>query len=80
MSIDPHFERAVLAEFRLRELRTRRRDASHGAQPLAQKPAVELFDAASALRRSALRRARSLSNAPGTLTALRLLPDPGFAG
>ena len=157
MSIDPHFEHAVLAELRLRERRARRRDASHGARLLAQKlhrgrhdllahlrrvafavprkfrsvawlhhasaadvtpraltaagltkdemAAVELFDAPPALRRSVVQQARTLSTAPGrpgqlarvvaraaiedrldgpppsgeTLTALRLLPDPGLA-
>lgn len=157
MSIDPHFERAVRSELRLRERRTRRRDASHGAHLLAQKlhrgrhdllahlrrvafalprkfravawlhhasaadvtaraltaagltkdevAAVELFDAPPAHPHSVLRRARSLSSAPGrpgqlarvvartaledrldgappsgeTMTALRVLPDPGLA-
>ena len=157
MSVDPHFERSVLAELRLRERRVRRRDERHGARLLAQKlhrgrldllahlrrvahalpgrfravawlhhaheasvtrralaiagltqdemAAVELFDAPPAPRDSDLHRARSLSNASGrpgqlarvvaraaledrldgaspsgeTLTALRLLPDPGLA-
>jgi hypothetical protein len=156
VSIDPHFERYVLAEFRLRERRARRRDELHGARLLAQKlhhgrhellahlrrvahalperfravawlhhaheadvtppaltaaglttdeiAAIELFDASPAPSHSALRRARSLSAAPGrsgqlarvvaraaledrldgaqpsgeTMTALRLLPDPGL--
>jgi hypothetical protein len=157
VSIDPDFERAVLAEFRLRERRARRRDEMHGARLLAQRlhhcrgdllahlrrvahavptrfravawlhhaheadvtpralaaagltkdevAAAELLDAPLAPRRSVLHRARSLSNAPGrpgqlarvvaraaiedrldgarpsgeTLSALRLLPDPGLA-
>jgi hypothetical protein len=157
VSIDPHFERSVLAEFRLRERRARRRDELHGARLLAQRlhhgrldllahlwrvahalpgrfravawlhhahdgdvapgaltdagltkdkvAAVELFDALPAPPRSVLHWARSLSSAPGrpgqlarvvaraaledrldgappggeTLTALRLLPDPGLA-
>ena len=157
MSIDPHFERSVLAEFRLSERRARRRDELHGARLLAQKlhhgrldllahlrrvahvlperfravawlhhahevdvtpdalaaagltkdemAAIKALQAAEGPRHSALRRARSLSEAPGragylarvvaraaiedrldgvhahgeTLTALRLLPDPGLA-
>lgn len=156
MSIDPHFERSVLAEFRLRERRARRRDELHGAHLLAQKlhhgrldvlahlrrvahalpprfgavawlhhaheadvapgaltaagltkdemAAVDLFDAPSAPWCSVLHRARRFSHAPGlpgylarvvaraaiedrldgarptgeTLSALRLLPDPGL--
>ena len=158
MSIDPHLERSVLAEFRLPERTGRRRDGLHGARLLAQKllhgrldllahlrrvahglpgrfravawlhhahkaevtpraltaagltkdelAAVELFDAPLAQRHSVLHRARALSNAPGrpgqlarvvaraaiedrldgaraggdSLSALRLLPDPGLAG
>ncbi len=38
MRIDPHFESSVVAEFRLRERRAGRRDESHGAHLLAQKP------------------------------------------
>jgi len=157
VSIDPHFEHAVLAELRLRERLARRRDASHGARLLAQKlhhgrcellahlrrvafalprefrsvawlhhataadvkpraliaagltkdevAAVELFDASVARLGSTSEPARILSSAPGrpgqlarvvaraaiedrldgappsgeTLTALRLLPDPGLA-
>jgi hypothetical protein len=97
VSIDPHFERSVLAEFRLRERRARRRD---------ELAAVELFDAPLAQRHFVLGRARALSNAPGrrgqlarvvarasiedrldgtppardSLSALRLLPDPGLVG
>ena len=36
MSIDPRFERTVLAEFALRERRTRRRDQSRAARGLAE--------------------------------------------
>ena len=152
MSIDPHFERSLLAEFRPRRRRARRRDELHGAGLLARKlhhgrlgllahlrravhalpgrfraiarldhaheaqvtpraltadelAALELFDAPLAQRHSVLHRARALSNAPGrprqlarfvaratiedrldgphggdSLSALRLLPDPGLAG
>jgi hypothetical protein len=156
MAIDPHFERSVLAELRLRERRGRRRDQLHAARLLAQTlhhgrldllahlrrvahalpgrfravawlhhaqeadvapgaltaagltedqmAAVELLNAPSAARRSVLHWARMLSKAPGrpgyharvvaraaiedrlggarpsgeTLSALRLLPDPGL--
>jgi hypothetical protein len=156
VSIDPRFERLVLAEFALGERSARRREESHGPRALAQRlhwghkellahlrrvahtvprrfravawlhhaheadvtpralmaagltrdevAAVELFDASLAPRRSVLRRARNLSSAPGrpgrlarviaraaikdrldgarpsgeTLSALRLLPDPGL--
>jgi hypothetical protein len=37
VSVDPRFERFVLAEFALRERRARRRDGSHGARVLAQR-------------------------------------------
>jgi hypothetical protein len=37
MSVDPRFERFVLAELALRERRVRRRDGSHGARVLAQR-------------------------------------------
>jgi hypothetical protein len=37
MSVDPRFERLVLAELALRERRVRRRDGSHGARVLAQR-------------------------------------------
>lgn len=156
MSIDPRFERAVLAELALIERRGHRRDHSHAPRALAYRlhrdrrdllahlrrvahavpkafravawlhhareadvtpgallaagltedevAAVELFDAPVGPRRSALDRARSLSDVPGrpgqlarvvaraaieerldgarprgeTLSALRVLPDPGL--
>ena len=156
MSIDPGFERSVLAELRLRERRARRRDGLHGARLLAQKlhrgsddllahlrrvahalpgrfravawlhhaheadvtpralaaaglskaeaAAIELLAAPPAPQGSLLQHVRTLSAAPGsaghlarvvaraaiedqldgahadgeTLTALRLLPDPGL--
>jgi hypothetical protein len=37
VSVDPRFERSVLAELALRERRARRRDGSHGARALAQR-------------------------------------------
>jgi hypothetical protein len=37
VSVDPRFERYVLAELALRERRARRRDGSHGARVLAQR-------------------------------------------
>jgi hypothetical protein len=37
VTLDPRFERFVLAEFALRERRARRRDGSHGARVLAQR-------------------------------------------
>jgi hypothetical protein len=37
MSVDPRFERFVLAELALRERRVRRRDGSHGARVLAER-------------------------------------------
>jgi hypothetical protein len=37
VSVDPRFERFVLAELALRERRARRRDSSHGAHVLAQR-------------------------------------------
>lgn len=37
MSVDPRFERFVLAELAVRERRARRRDDSHGASVLAQR-------------------------------------------
>jgi hypothetical protein len=37
VSVDPRFERFVLAELALRERRARRRDGSHGARVLAQR-------------------------------------------
>jgi hypothetical protein len=36
VSVDPHFERTVLAEFALRERRARLRDRSRGARALAE--------------------------------------------
>ena len=156
MTIDPSFERSVLAEFRLRERRARGGDELHGARLLAQKLHRGSHDLLAHLRRvahalptrfravawlhhaheadvtpraltaaglseeeataikllapaapqgSLLQRVRTLSAAPGsaghlarvvaraaiedrldgaqangeTLTALRLLPDPGLA-
>jgi hypothetical protein len=157
VSIDPHFERSVLAEFRLRERRSPRRDRLHGARLLARKlhhgrldllahlrrvahalptrfravawlhhahdadvtpralaaagltkeeaTAIQLLAAPPAPQGSLLQHVRILSSAPGsaghlarvvaraaledrldgapptgeTLTALRLLPDPGLA-
>jgi hypothetical protein len=53
VSIDPHFERSVLAEFRLRERRARRRDELHGARVLAQKLHHGSHDLLAHLRRVA---------------------------
>jgi hypothetical protein len=157
VSIDPSFERSVLAEFALRERRARRSEESHGPRALAQRlhtgraellahlrrvahavprrcravawlhhaheadvtpraliaagltndevAAIDLLGRPSPRQGSVLRRVRALSTAPGsagylarvvaraaiedrldgappsgeTLTALRLLPDPGLA-
>ena len=54
MSIDPHFERSVLAEFRLRERRAGRRDELRGARLLAQKLHHGRRDLLAHLRRVAL--------------------------
>jgi hypothetical protein len=81
VSIDPHFERSVLAAFRLRERRARRRDELHGARLLAQKLHRGRLDLLAHLRRVA-HALPGLDGAPPsgeTLAALRLLPDPWLA-
>lgn len=112
MSIDPHFERSVLVEFRLTE-RAPRRDELHGGRLLAQKLRHGRLDLLAHLRRvahalparfravawlhhaSAADVTQRASTAAGltndevsavelfvageTLTALRLLSDPGVA-
>jgi hypothetical protein len=54
VSIDPRFERTVLAELALIERRSRRRDASHGATALAEKLHHGRDDLLEHLRRVAL--------------------------
>ena len=87
MSIDPHFERSVLAAFRLRERRARRRDELHGARLLAQKLHHGQLDLLAHLRRVAhalperfravawLHHAHDAGVAPGALTAAGLTKD-----
>jgi len=53
MSIDPRFERTVLAEFALMERRRRRRDRSHGPRGLAEALHLGRHDLLEHLRRVA---------------------------
>ena len=87
MCLDPHFERSVLAEFRLRERRARRRDELHGARLLAQKLHHGRLDLLAHLRRVAhalparfravawLHHAREADVAPRALIAAGLTKD-----
>lgn len=87
MSIDPHFERSVLAEFRLRERRARRRDELHGPPLLARKLHHSRSDLLAHLRRVAhalpgrfraiawLHHAHEADVAPEALTAAGLTKD-----
>jgi hypothetical protein len=54
VSVDPRFERAVVAEFALSERRGRRQDPSHGARALAQRLHRGHRDLLAHLRRVAL--------------------------
>ena len=87
MSLDPHFERSVLAEFRLRDRRARRRDELHGARLLAQKLHHGRLDLLTHLRRVAhmvpgrfravawLHHAHEADVTPRALTAAGLTKD-----
>lgn len=91
MSIDPHFERTVLAEFRLRERRAARREPSHGARALAQKLHHGQRDLLEHLRRVAfalprmfrvvawLHHAAAAGVTPRALTAAGLTKDEAAA-
>jgi hypothetical protein len=91
VSIDPHFERSVLAEFRLRERRARRRDELHGARLLAQKLHHGRLDLLAHLRRVAhalpgrfravawLHHAHEADVTPQALTAVGLTEDEAAA-
>ena len=87
MSIDPHLERSVLAEFRLRKRTARRRDELHGARLLAQKLLHGRLDLITHLRRVAhglpgrfravawLHHAHEAEVTPRALTAAGLTKD-----
>ena len=82
MSIDPRFERSVVAEFALSERRSRRSEESHGPRALAQRLHRGRSGLPAHLRRIAHavpRRFRAVAWLHQALTALRLLPDPGLA-
>jgi hypothetical protein len=91
VTIDPHFERSVLAELRLRERRARRRDELHGARLLAQKLHHGQLDLLAHLRRVAhglpgrfravawLHHAHEADLTPRALTAVGLTKDEAAA-
>jgi hypothetical protein len=83
MSIDPQFERAVLAELALSERRGRRRDPSHGARAVAERLHRGRRDLLAHLRRVADAVARTfravgwLHHAPAGDATLRALTTAG---
>jgi hypothetical protein len=79
MSIDPGFERAVIAELALSGRRGRRRDPSHGARALCKVPGRAGFLARVVARAEIEDRLDGARAEGETLAALRLLPDPWMA-
>ena len=70
VSIDPSFERSVLAEFRLRERRAGHHDGLHGARLLAQNLHRGSHDLLAHLRRVATPFLRGSARLRGSITLM----------